>query len=194
MSDYENRLEHIDFDHLSGDAIDTTPIDRDWSEGWTERWEFRTVVECNGCERPLVYNGSYAECENEDCEMFEEQQDEFYDEGPMMNYAYPLPDSPTDATVLELDHLPLVVVDWYEDNSSELALSGGGMDLSWEICEAFIVLGYLPPLHFCDLPRMCKQDTPANRRIIEACKLSAKVAGMRSGRVLERLTEAPPIG
>jgi hypothetical protein len=36
-----------------------------------------------------------------------------------------------------------------------LALTGGGMDLSWQICDAFVAAGYLPPFHFCrGLPTM----------------------------------------
>jgi hypothetical protein len=96
----------------------------------------------------------------------------------MMNYAYPLeslridmrgtllgdsvPDSigahgfPT--TVHEAAHalrgLPLCIIERLDGEGYELALTGGGMDLSWEICEAFVRLGFLPPVHFCDLPDM----------------------------------------
>lgn len=192
-SDYERRLDAIDVEHLYVDTASVVPHDRDWSEGWPEEWEFRSVVECAGCGEPIVYNGSYAECDDEECELYQDQQDDFYDEGPMMNYAYALPETPSNEEILGLQHLPLVVVD-HADGSSELALSGGGMDLSWEICEAFMVLGHLPPLHFCDLPRMGKEDSPANRKIIAACKRTAEWTSSRASSTAERLADSPPIG
>jgi hypothetical protein len=77
-------------------------------------------------------------------------------EGPMMSYWYPfeLPGEP-EACAAVLVGLPLCVVE--VDGVAGLALTGGGMDLSWEICEAFIRLGSLPPFHFADLSRsrMC---------------------------------------
>jgi hypothetical protein len=69
-------------------------------------------------------------------------------EGPMMNYWYPCPaveDNPQDAAT-KLLGLPLCVVE--VDGEWGLALTGGGMDLTWEIIEAFVRLGQLPPAHF----------------------------------------------
>lgn len=65
--------------------------------------------------------------------------------GPMMNYFYPCPLKETYGPALAIAHLPLCVV---EDTLSEtvgFALTGGGMDLSWEICAAYVSAGYLPP-------------------------------------------------
>ena len=39
---------------------------------------------------------------------------------------------------------PVCVVNFVEDGAV-LALTGGGMDLSWELCHAYVVLGFLPP-------------------------------------------------
>lgn len=103
-------------------------------------------------------------------------------EGPMMNYYYPLPDyksfSREDAA--KLDGLPLALVHFssWGDNEDEslpdwaLALTGGGMDLSWQIAEAHMRLGLLPPLFTCRLPKMAGMDmtSPVNAWIIAGCK------------------------
>lgn len=100
-----------------------------------------------------------------------------YAEGPMMNYRYPLGDrpdriggfsSPISAAeaAFRLRNLPLVVVE--VDGDAALTLSGGGMDLSWEINEAFIRLGYLPPIAF-ELPGMAgRGESELDRYIIKA--------------------------
>lgn len=83
-------------------------------------------------------------------------------EGPMMNYRYPLGDGSDhigswgyrgDAVyaAYRLRDLPLCVTGY--DEEIALALTGGGMDLSWEIVEAFTLLGWLPPVYF-NLPGM----------------------------------------
>lgn len=87
------------------------------------------------------------------------------EENPMMNYYYPahLSDgsyglSPEDAQfILSVNHLPLTVVtikDGRDEMQPALALTGGGMDLSWEICEAYCRIGQVPPMNFWDLPNM----------------------------------------
>jgi len=155
------------------DVISTIPIDRDWSEGYPEQWEYQTGTFCENyeCEKynePVVAHG-YGECKA--CGA------EFYTEGPMMNYAYPLPGQPTDKQIADLASLPLCVVHWNETDECELALTGGGMDLSWEICEAYIRLDYYPPVHFCTLPRMGNRGESADdRTIVAACKESAEIA------------------
>ena len=72
----------------------------------------------------------------------------------MMNYAYPCAWHDGATAALMLVDLPLVPV-VLADGTHALALTGGGMDLSWEICRAYVALGFLPPLHYCrDLPRL----------------------------------------
>jgi len=74
-------------------------------------------------------------------------------EGPMMNYRYPVGEHDyTTAHAHGIADLPLCLVET-EDGDVYLALTGGGMDLSWQICDAYIRLGYLPPSHF-ELPEM----------------------------------------
>jgi len=90
-------------------------------------------------------------------------------EGPMMNYIYPIDDDDYSVeNARKLAGLPLCLVRMEDDDSAFLALTGGGMDLSWEICEAYIRLGYYPPSHF-ELPEMAgKQLTERNARILIA--------------------------
>src|SRR5204862_260320 len=71
-------------------------------------------------------------------------------EGPMMNSFYLLEEGgpygrtpDLDAWAAELDGLPLCAVQLAGDYG--LALTGGGMDLSWEIAEAHLRLGYRVP-------------------------------------------------
>jgi DNA-directed RNA polymerase subunit RPC12/RpoP len=81
-------------------------------------------------------------------------------EGPMMNYYYPVRIKDCEKAALAISHLPLCVVE-FQDGDTALALTGGGMDLSPEICRAFIAIGYLPPAHFGRPPRMAgwEKDT-----------------------------------
>lgn len=110
-------------------------------------------------------------------------------EGPMMNYWYPVKIDDCEEAARAISHLPLCVVE-FKDGQTGLALTGGGMDLSWEICRAFIALGYKPPLHFCDLPDMAgMQWTEDTARTVAACKESAKIAAQWAGYRVKRLAE-----
>jgi hypothetical protein len=111
-------------------------------------------------------------------------------EGPMMNYWYPLPNFDGDAheAARAISHLPLCLVEFH-DGSFGLALTGGGMDLSWEICAGYMALGYMPPLHFCDLPKMAGKSAENFRPTIEACLESARTAARWASRTASRLEE-----
>lgn len=110
-------------------------------------------------------------------------------EGPMMNYWYPVRIDDCEEAARAISHLPLCVVE-FKDGQTGLALTGGGMDLSWEICRAFIALGYMPPLHFCDLPDMAGMKwTEETARTVAACKASARVAAQWAGYRVKRLGE-----
>jgi hypothetical protein len=100
-------------------------------------------------------------------------------EGPAMNYFYELP---TVADVYEaaqaIAHLPLCLIEWHASSGHDgwaLALTGGGMDLSWDICEAFMVLGYLPPLKYAGrLPDIGKHGASA-RYVLRGARKSIRV-------------------
>jgi len=92
-------------------------------------------------------------------------------EGPMMNYYTPLDPISTftpEQAAWAIRDFPLCIVAVDGENYG-LALTGGGMDLSWEIAGAFIALGYYPPAHIDRLPRMAGMQPTADRvRIVQA--------------------------
>lgn len=168
--------------------LDIKPINFDWSEGYIEKWDYFAASCCEKCGQSIT--GRNGEAHNDldrdsDCDGHVPEND-----GPMMNYYYPLPefrDDPMEAAK-KLEHLPLVIVEFQDSGDRALALSGGGMDLSWEICEAYMRLGYLPPVHFCDLPEMAgRGKSPRDRWIIAACQRSLEGMKERQERSLERL-------
>ncbi len=62
------------------------------------------------------------------------------------------------------------------------------MDLSWEICEAYLRLGYLPPLYFCMLPaRADRGSSPVDIWITTGCKKTAQAMIDLSSRTLQHL-------
>jgi hypothetical protein len=65
------------------------------------------------------------------------------------------------------------------------------MDLSWEICAAYIACGFLPPQEYCSLPNIAgrakySKDTAL---ILSACKRSCDIAEGWAARKRERLLE-----
>jgi hypothetical protein len=177
----------FDVAQLSPLALDAEPVWFDWSEAdYPEGWEYAEAPDCPAC-------GEYARwdaeenawrCPDEDCENTQEI-DPFEQgaEGPVMSYYYPLPRDEDDLNeaASKISMLPLCVVridaetlnDPRGEDTYALALTGGGMDLSWEICEGFARLGYLPPVHFANLPGMAGYPrTDAQRATLDACKRS----------------------
>lgn len=185
---------------LFTDTVEVTSVMFDWSDdnaGRSEpRWRSYEAPDCNECGVTAVWDTqSEWVCTTEECSHFDQEVDDETD-GPMMNYFYPLPDlgwvDDVYTAASRIRDLPLCVIEW-EDGGYALALTGGGMDLSWEICEAFTRLGMLPPLHFCDLPQMSGYPRDADDEyVIEACKRTASVALFRAQRAGERLEERYP--
>lgn len=108
----------------------------------------------------------------------DECRDSFHESSaPMMNYAYPVKlrdDMQESHAAKALIDLPLTLIREECDGDYYLALTGGGMDLSAEICKAYIALGQRPPAHFCRVPRMAgrkySQDFIAILR--ESCEIA----------------------
>jgi len=184
-----------DPDDLSLANLDATSQHADWRDHEFHEWQYWDAVR--------VEDGSL----NREVWVYPDDQDEYREhtgyslweicEGPMMNYAYDLNGlapyshgsrSPSEAAAL-LAGLPLCIVqaeflsgDWH------LALTGGGMDLSWEIAQSYIRLGFLPPTEFADLPRMAgRGESEKDRKIIEACKRSFRAEGERATAGADRL-------
>lgn len=133
---------------------------------------------------------AYGTCQNEHCEHYGDRVDSA--EGPMMNYWYPINDNageygkdPLDLAA-KIGHLPLCVVE--VDDALGLALTGGGMDLSWQICAAFVAIGMAPPVHFAHLPAMAETWTEdRHERVYEAMRRSLEVQIGQHERALAEL-------
>jgi hypothetical protein len=137
---------------LSCQCVEAQPIYFDFSEEpFTETWDI-----------PLELTED--EIENE----------EFT---PTMNYIYPLPDEfqvPKDFRQ-KLNNMTIVYL--MNEKKYYLALTGGGMDFSWEISESYINLGLLPPSYVANLPQMAGRGTgKRDKLIIDACRESLWMA------------------
>jgi hypothetical protein len=160
--------------NLFSDSVLTKPINYDWSEGYGERWE---VVLPDSEDRAAQ---RYFDVDEEDAQDRREHCMDRMSESiqPMMNYYYPLATS-FGKSYRQEDAKNVMgtcccIVQFLDSEEYGLALTGGGMDLSWEICEAYIRLGFLPPLHFSDLPQMGGERLTATKRLIlAACRRSA---------------------
>lgn len=194
---------------LSLAAIDVNSVDFDFGYGPDNGdWEEVPVglLQCNYCE-VHVFDDTYVEgdpCPDQGCFVLNTGYlvRPYY--VPMMNYYYALPyyegDPEADQLTLYQSSANVVLVKMvgvdYDEDTYVLALSGGGMDLSWDICHAYILLGYAPPLSFCDLPDFAGQD---NRQepfwtILKACLRSAKAVEQRAvrktGQLLKYINDA----
>lgn len=173
---------------LSAEYISTTPQSYDWTAGYGETWEFHVACRCEKCGATITNErcgGTHSEIDSDsDCDGYVESS-----EGPMMSYFYPMPDFRGDVenASKEIANLPLCIVEFTDSGDYALALTGGGMDLSWQICEAFMRLGYLPPFHF-ELPGMSGRGTSTRDRwIIAGCRRSAQFIKQNAGSRLRRM-------
>ena len=165
---------------LSCEAIDAKPRSFDFSIGVGETWEYYEAVECEVCGEIVTGFGG----EEEHCNVVRESDCTGYvcADGPLMNYWYPLPDSflkmiAIDEAAKKLVGVNLCIVEKLDEDEYGLALTGGGMDLSWDICEAYMLLGFLPPVHFCKLPHFAGMKlTKKNAWIMAGCTRSLQVS------------------
>ena len=184
-------------DRLNCDSVTVKARYFNFGDGYPEQWDFVRSLYCDACDDYFVSGCGDAqegeECPNADCDG-KELIDE--DDGPMMNYFWPLPDFDGNieeaAQKLNNAHVALCLVwtlDEYEAEEYGLALTGGGMNLSWDICRAYMVLGFMPPLAACDLPDFAGMDftNEENKKVVEACKESAQVSISWANSTLSKL-------
>ena len=159
-------------------ADESQPQYYNWYENYhKDAYTLYQATDCGECGKLVVCNSighnTHSELDAEsECEGFLDSS------GPIVNYYYPFTyfrGDPNEAALAIAD-LPLCLV-YFEDNnlreeeSYALALTGCGMDLSWEICEAFMRLGYLPPAHCAVLPRMCDRGkSKRDKWILAGCR------------------------
>jgi hypothetical protein len=114
---------------------------------------------------------------------------------PMMNYLYPLPDfedRKSNAKQLKkiIGETSLTLIKRFDNEEYYLALTGGGMNMSWAICDGYIKLGYLPPLEYCDsLPEFAGEDYKSirNQNVLFACQRTATIVKERGEYALKSL-------
>lgn len=179
---------------LRCDAVDEKPVHVDWSalrgpDG--DGFSVYEAVRCEGCgEVVLLWDGQGGEPHDEVDRDASCEGHVPLSEGPMMNYFYPVEITDKAWAARQIASLPLCVVE-FGDGKTGLALTGGGMDLSWEICEAHVLIGFLPPAHFARLDAMAdKRYSDRARIVIAACRRSCQVlAGWTQSRIesLDRL-------
>jgi hypothetical protein len=196
----------IDLENLRYDAVGATPVDADWSElGYDPDGEtgfdFR---EAHRCENDHTLEGLWEAAHELDLDaeniLIPEELDrllvttesecpvcsaEHHQEGPMMNYYYPVDLDDLDEAAKLIVDTPLCAVNVH--GQTGLALTGGGMDLSWEICEAFLLLGFAPPAHFAgNLPRMSgRGKSRLDKKILQGCVKSLEAVSHRAAHGLE---------
>jgi hypothetical protein len=129
----------------SYEVIDRLPRYFDFSQGYGDKWDISL---------PLTRE--------------DESSARYY---PIYNFLYELGENfsvPRDFR-RRLNNTTIVSV----DDKHHLALTGCGMDYTWEICESYLNLGYYPPAHFCRLPEMVDRGASSrDRRIVRGCMKS----------------------
>lgn len=146
------------------------PQDFDWSEhqNWTEDgeaelvWNFWEPIDGPNGDR-IVYSsqdmaairyrkdGSPTSAQPYEEEYNNDTEGGYVAEGPMMNYYWPLThwlNADPYEVAERLRHLSVCLVKIERDDRDALwalALTGGGMDLSWNIAAAYIACGFMPP-------------------------------------------------
>lgn len=185
------------------DSITAEPVTVDWSrpygdsaeegDGWRS-WE---PCDCDECGATLILEAGMGEEEHRHLDREAECMGRVEQaSGPLMNFYYPLPNSERrnpEELAEAIAGLPLCVVQLPNDDGYGLALTGGGMDLSWEICAGYVACGYYPPTHFARLPRMGGRGTsPSDRRLIARCKESFRIAGRWASEGAKRLAQDFP--
>lgn len=189
---------------LSAECVSAKSRRQTWEpERWAEEggWAFWEAAECDECGKVIVVacpcDEEHAALAATECEGY------MHAEGPMVNCFYPVGErtisrlgGPEEAAKLLAD-LPLCIVE--VDDEFGLALTGCGMNLSWEICEAYTHLGLLPPVDFCDLPAMAGRGTMTNggedgaevserdQRIIAACKRACAIQIKWAAQAIDKL-------
>lgn len=170
---------------MSCAAVEVTPqaVD-DWAALFAdeERATFLEAVDCHACGKCTVRSIYGSECPK--C-----QADGDPPEGPMMNYFYPLgyevSDDEARRIAWRIRRLPLCMV--RIGDVWGMALTGGGMNLSWEICEAFMRVGLLPPVHFTPAAMCGRGASARDRWIVRGYRRSCRVL---AGWVKRRAAEA----
>lgn len=169
------------FDNPGIHQADWPKLIRDSVEGSGDPTAWGTV-ECETCGKVYVVEDFGG---GEECRLMPQEEAEDDDgnpitntcegyvptfEGPMMNAWHACGDiRDPRAAAKALDGLPLCLV--YVDGGYGIAMTGGGMDMSWYLVEGFCRLGFVPPAYF-RLPIMGERYGVRERFLTAALKRS----------------------
>ncbi|MFJ2115140.1 hypothetical protein ACIOEX_25135 [Streptomyces sp. NPDC087850] len=155
-------------------------IPRDFEETGPSalHWEFWESFLCSECGKP---SDGQNICQNEGCNNYGDEANEDADPGPMTSIYWEirLPSHlDEDDVARAIRDLPLCLVKVGRDHDEYgLALTGGGMKLTWEIVEAFTRIGSLPPTDKIDLPYIRDRgESELDRYLIAACQQAGREA------------------
>lgn len=187
-------------DNLSYELIEEKPESFNFGEGYTETWD---VVRPNFYDldeselKKFLDDAGYSYEDDDSEDKLAEMVGEYFDESymPIYNFLYPLGEYFEIPKALEhiraLSNTTIIE----KDEKHYLALTGCGMDMTWEIIESYINLGYYPPVHFCNPPSMMgRGESEKDKQIIKACKKSLEAMKQRIEGKLETLKNIKPIG
>lgn len=166
---------------LHADSVHTISTWVSWSELPAESYTAYGANRCEECGAVIVLQAGGGGEPHRDLEHGVSCHGYVYNfEGPAMNYYYALPGSYTADDAKKIEHLPLCLIEWADGSGRDgwaLSLTGGGMDLSWEIAEAFMCLGELPPLKYAGrLPDMSGKSGAGARYVLAGARKSIQVA------------------
>jgi hypothetical protein len=163
-------------ENLSGDAVASETREMDWQEELGEDldgFQSYEMTACYACGKKYAASLGCSECPK--CETESNPV-----EGPMMNYFYPCPFRGSMEDAAEAIGETCLCVVELGDGTRGLALTGGGMNLSWQIARAFVALGFLPPAHI-RLPRMAGWENYGDAAyMLKVCKASQEVMARRA--------------
>lgn len=165
---------------LSKRTVSFQPVSFDFSASYGDNfsWSYTVVSRCDTCGKKVVVGTSGSGEFHAELDPSSKCKGYVTADSPMMNYYYPLPDNvEVKESAEKLIDLPLCIVE-IEGSGTAMALTGCGMDMTWEICEAYMLLGMLPPTSFADsLPLMSDRgNTAKDRWIISGCRTSINCA------------------
>lgn len=159
--------------------------------------EYKTGVGLTTVKLDAVRDRIIEEINNETADGIEDWRsavrDHMQDDGadafaPMMNYYYPLPNLGIPPEAAQERVMDTACVIALIDGEPVLALAGGGMDLSPDICKAYVALGYYPPMHFASgLPRLGAAYREITPELVDICVEGAEIALRRAQNNLDDL-------
>jgi len=119
---------------------------------------------------------------------------------PMMNYYWPVDlaygVSPETAGALIEKHAGATsLVYLSETEQHAIVLTGGGMDLSWDICAAYVCCGCIPPLRLLeDLPDMRTLSREMHKRVLDTIPLMSEALDRAAERLRGRRSALAYLG